>query len=116
MPGGLHPPPEVFLSWKPNYANPEERGPGILILAAFLLGLVYLVVALRLYCRGIQAKSLGLDDALVTINLIFLTGLGICCCLGQLPPQVIDFAHSTYQVIQSTEAIVMCGTARFQQS
>ena len=82
MPGGLHPPPEVFLSWRPNYIDPERRGPGVVVLTGVMLALVYLVVALRLYARGVKAHTLGLDDVLIAMNLIFLTGLSITIILS----------------------------------
>ena len=84
MPGGLHPPPEVFLSWRPKYVDPERRGPAVVVLTGVLLSLVYVVVALRLYARGILAKTLGLDDIVIAINLLPLTGLDVCICLGEL--------------------------------
>jgi hypothetical protein len=70
MPGGLHPPLSVILSWKPNYVDPVTRGPGMIVLVAVLLSLTYVVVALRLWARFRMAKNAGVDDALIIFNMV----------------------------------------------
>jgi hypothetical protein len=70
MPGGLHPPVEVVLSWKSNYANPVKHGHGLIVMECVLLGLCYIIVALRVYTRAYQAKYFGIDDALIVLNLV----------------------------------------------
>lgn len=78
MPGGLHPPPEVVLSWKPNYVDPVTRGDSFLVAAGVLISLVYLTVLLRLYTRAFVTRNLGIDDILVAINLVPVLGLTVC--------------------------------------
>jgi hypothetical protein len=70
MPGGLHPPIEVILTWKPNYTKPETRGWGIVGLFTVLLLLTYVVVLMRLWARFRLAKNAGIDDALIIFNMV----------------------------------------------
>jgi hypothetical protein len=70
MPGGLHPPIEVLLSWKPNYVDPETRGFGLIILVCILLALCYVVVGMRLWARFRIVKNAGIDDALIVFNTV----------------------------------------------
>ncbi|KAH3994720.1 hypothetical protein HBH70_115880 [Parastagonospora nodorum] len=81
--GGLHPSAEVLLSWPaPNHTNPEERGweaPIVLIIA---LAITFLVFAARIWARLAVAKSMGLDDVLMSLAMIFVTGLSISTILA----------------------------------
>jgi hypothetical protein len=70
MPGGLHPPIDVVLTWRPNYVNPETSGQGVLILVAILLGIAYVVVCMRLWARFHVSKNPGIDDALIIFNMV----------------------------------------------
>ena len=70
MPGGLHPPLSVILSWVPNYVDPQSRGWAIVVLVAVLLSLTYIVVGLRLWARIGIRKSLGIDDVLIVFNMV----------------------------------------------
>ena len=70
MPGGVNPPMEVLLTWKPNYINPKTRGNGVVVMEGVLLGVSYIIVALRVYTRAIQARNFGIDDALIVFNLV----------------------------------------------
>jgi hypothetical protein len=70
MPGGLHPPISVLISWIPNYANPETKGWGLVILVIVLLALAYIVVAMRLIARFKLAKNPGIDDGLIIFNMV----------------------------------------------
>jgi hypothetical protein len=71
MGGGVDPPVAVVLSWpKANYINPETRGNAVVILEGVLLALCYIIVALRVYTRAIQARNFGIDDALIVFNLV----------------------------------------------
>ena len=71
MPGGVNPPMEVVYSWpKSNYFTPATRGNGVPILEGVLTGLCYIIVALRVYTRAIQARNFGIDDALIVFNLV----------------------------------------------
>jgi hypothetical protein len=70
MPGGLHPPTSVIMTWKPNYVNPETRGAYIVPIVIVLLVLGYIVVGLRLWARFRISKSPGIDDALIIFNMV----------------------------------------------
>lgn len=81
--GGLHPPPEVLLSWpKPNYVDPEERGWGPPILLMVVLGITFLVYCARMWARLVISKNFGLDDILVSMAMLPLFGLTISSVLG----------------------------------
>ena len=82
--GGLHPPPEVLLSWpKPNYVDPEERGWGTPIVLMVFLGISFLVYCARMWARLAISKNTGLDDILVSIAILPLFGLTISTVLGK---------------------------------
>ncbi|KAI4643672.1 hypothetical protein J4E93_006684 [Alternaria ventricosa] len=81
--GGLHPPPEVLLSWpRPNYVDPEERGWGPPILLMVVLGITFLVYCARMWARLVISKNFGLDDILVSMAMLPLFGLTISSVLG----------------------------------
>jgi hypothetical protein len=70
MPGGLHAPVSVLLTWRPNYIDPETRDMKIIILIAVLLSTTYFVVGLRLWARFKLANNAGLDDLLIMFNMV----------------------------------------------
>ncbi|KAL6705108.1 hypothetical protein ACN47E_007367 [Coniothyrium glycines] len=79
MPGGLHPPIEVVLSWpKPNTENPERR-PNTMNILAFVFGPITVCLLLaRLWIRVFHQRNAGFDDWLMlaaTIPTIALTVL-----------------------------------------
>jgi hypothetical protein len=76
MPGGLHPPIAVILSWssKVNYIDPPTRGWSMVILCTVLLTCTYIVVGMRLWARLVVAKSGGIDDALIIFNMVRCPG------------------------------------------
>jgi hypothetical protein len=80
MPGGLHPPIAVILSWatKVNYIDPPTRGWSIVILVTVLLTCTYIVVGMRLWARLVVAKSGGIDDALIIFNMVRCSAVGVC--------------------------------------
>ncbi|EXJ61912.1 hypothetical protein A1O7_02343 [Cladophialophora yegresii CBS 114405] len=79
----LHPPPSVIATWpKPNYADPDTRGPG-LIYICIIFGAIGLVTGIaRLYSRLFITKAPGFDDLLVMIALGFLTALNVLVIIG----------------------------------
>jgi hypothetical protein len=82
--GGLHPPPDVILSWpKPNHVDPEERGWDMPILLLVVMGITFLVYIARIWARLILLKNAGLDDILISLAMIPLFGLTISTVLGR---------------------------------
>ncbi|EPS36689.1 hypothetical protein H072_9747 [Dactylellina haptotyla CBS 200.50] len=80
---GTLPPPEVLASWpKPNYINPENQTAQLMAVEITLCSFTTIVMALRLYSRGVLTKSIGTDDWLMTGALIFAIGLTIVNCLA----------------------------------
>ena len=66
MPGGIHPPLDVILSWpKPNNINPETRPDTVVILACILGPITVALLFIRLWVRIVQQRSPGLDDWLM---------------------------------------------------
>lgn len=60
------PPPEVLASWpKPNYIDPETRGPALMIVELIALPLALLCLALRLFVRIKILRKTGWDDWLM---------------------------------------------------
>ncbi|KAL8663169.1 MAG: hypothetical protein Q9202_004101 [Teloschistes flavicans] len=67
----MHPTKEIIASWpKPNYVNPETRGPALTVVNIVFIILVVLVVALRFYTRLRITRSFGLDDWVIGASLI----------------------------------------------
>lgn len=59
-------PLNVILSWpKPNYIDPDRRGPALVVVNCILLPLSLIVVGLRLYTRLVVVHSAGLDDVFI---------------------------------------------------
>ncbi|KAH6640092.1 hypothetical protein BKA67DRAFT_486818, partial [Truncatella angustata] len=68
------PPPEVIASWpRPNYKNPETRGPTLMIVELTILPLALICLALRLYVRMYMIKRSWWDDWLMVAS-------AVCCC------------------------------------
>ena len=71
-------PPEVVASWpKPNYTNPETRGPALFITCTALSAIGLIVVAARLYARLVITKAPGLDDGIIVVALLLGIGSSI---------------------------------------
>jgi hypothetical protein len=74
MPGGIHPPLEVKLSWpKPNFENPTLRPDTVLWLSCILGPLTVGLLLVRLWVRIFHQRSPGWDDWLMlaaTVRLI----------------------------------------------
>ncbi|KAI4200221.1 MAG: hypothetical protein LQ350_004079 [Teloschistes chrysophthalmus] len=67
----MHPSKEIIQSWpKPNFINPETRGPALTVVNIVFIILVVLVVALRFYTRLRITRSFGLDDWVIGASLV----------------------------------------------
>lgn len=75
MPGGLHAPISVLLTWRPNYVDPEMRGMKFICFVAAMLSTTYFVVGLRLWARFRLGNNPGLDDLLIMFNLVGLVAV-----------------------------------------
>lgn len=57
------PPPEVVASWpRPNYANPETRGPDLIVAGVVTLVFALAALTLRLYVRLRIMRETEIDD------------------------------------------------------
>jgi hypothetical protein len=57
------PPPEVVKTWPtPNYKNPENRGPTLMIVELIILPLALIALGLRLYVRFCVVRRSWWDD------------------------------------------------------
>ncbi|KAI1341336.1 hypothetical protein F5Y15DRAFT_414450 [Xylariaceae sp. FL0016] len=69
-----YPPLDVMLSWPdPNYINPENRGPALLIVELTILPLALICLALRLWVRIRMLQRFWYDDVL-------MIAAAFCCC------------------------------------
>jgi hypothetical protein len=60
--------PELLANWpKPNYVNPETRGPALYYINSTFFGLATIAIAIRLYGRVFVRRWFGLDDTLVIL-------------------------------------------------
>jgi len=71
MPGGIHPPLDVKLSWpKPNYVDPVLR-PNTIVLMACIMGPITVVMTLvRMWVRVFHQRCAGWDDWLMFVGLV----------------------------------------------
>jgi hypothetical protein len=57
------PPPEVVATWpRPNYINPETRGPDLIVAGLITLSVALICLALRLYVRVRIMRKTEMDD------------------------------------------------------
>jgi hypothetical protein len=67
------PPADILASQpRPNYIDPETRGPAGKIVAALLMLLASIIVALRVFTRHYITKGLGLDDVLILLAYVMM--------------------------------------------
>ncbi|WYZ39944.1 hypothetical protein EsH8_IV_000285 [Colletotrichum jinshuiense] len=77
------PPLAVLLAWpRPNYINPENRGPGLLIIEMVFLGIATICLCLRMYIRIFKIRQTGWDDWLMVAAMVFCIGVTICVILA----------------------------------
>jgi hypothetical protein len=64
-------PPEVVASWpKPNYINPDTRGPALVIVELITLSIALVILVLRLYVRIKIMRKTGWDDWLMVFSAV----------------------------------------------
>ncbi|KAI4266450.1 MAG: hypothetical protein L6R38_008734, partial [Xanthoria sp. 2 TBL-2021] len=67
----MHPTKEVIASWpKPNYVNPDTRGPALTVVNIVFIVLVFIVVGLRYYTRIRITRSFGIDDYVIGASVV----------------------------------------------
>ncbi|KAH7368699.1 hypothetical protein B0T11DRAFT_277500 [Plectosphaerella cucumerina] len=77
------PPPEVKASWPaPNYIDPEERGPALMIVELVVLPLALICLGLRLYVRLAIVRKTWWDDWLMVMAAVFGTSVTVCVILA----------------------------------
>jgi hypothetical protein len=60
--------PELVAEWpKPNYINPETRGPALYIINGLFFTLATFAIVIRLYARIFVRRWFGLDDFLILL-------------------------------------------------
>lgn len=80
----MHPTKEVIASWpKPNYVNPDTRGPALTVVNIVFIVLVFIVVGLRYYTRIRITRSFGIDDYVIGASVVRNSPLQ---CLTSLTP------------------------------
>lgn len=58
--------PELVAQWpKPNYIDPDVRGPALYIINSIFFCLATLAISTRLYARIFVRRWFGLDDTLI---------------------------------------------------
>jgi hypothetical protein len=88
--------PEVIASWpKPNYINPETRGPALLITCTTLSAIGVIVVAARIYARVFITKAPSLDDAIIVLALLLAIGSSALATYGA---EVLYVGHHIWDV------------------
>lgn len=62
------PPPEVVASWpRPNYVNPETRGPDLIVAGVITLVFAVVCLVLRMYVRLRIMRKTELDDWVMVV-------------------------------------------------
>ncbi|KAF2020201.1 hypothetical protein BU24DRAFT_477348 [Aaosphaeria arxii CBS 175.79] len=78
MPGGIHPPLAVILSWPtPNYVNPTTRPKTVLITACIFGPLTTLLLLARLWVRMRIQRNVGWDDWLMLAAIVPIIALTV---------------------------------------
>ncbi|CAN8096919.1 unnamed protein product [Discula destructiva] len=78
------PDPSIISAWPvPNFTDPETRGPVAIIIVGFLLGLVTLLLAIRIYTRVWISKGFGQDDVLILLAYIPTAAFAIVSFVAQ---------------------------------
>lgn len=71
MPGGIHPPLDVKLSWpKPNYVDPVLRPNSIMLLACIMGPITVVMTLVRMWVRVFHQRCAGWDDWLMFAALV----------------------------------------------
>lgn len=71
MPGGIHPPLEVILSWpRPNYIDPIKRPKTVLVVACVFGPLTIALLLARLWVRIRIQRNAGVDDWLMVAAIV----------------------------------------------
>lgn len=55
---------------KPNYVNPETKGPDLLVANCVMFSVASVVVGLRIYTRVFVSRCFGADDVFVLLALV----------------------------------------------
>lgn len=67
----MHPTKEIIATWpKPNFVNPETRGPALTVVNIVFIVLVFIVVGMRYYTRLKITRSFGQDDVVIGLSLV----------------------------------------------
>jgi hypothetical protein len=73
MPGGVHPPLSVLLTFPtPNYINPETHSFALPAINIALWFIATVIVLGRLYIRLRVQKNAGADDLLIGLALVLI--------------------------------------------
>ncbi|KAL2428899.1 hypothetical protein ABEF95_004937 [Exophiala dermatitidis] len=79
----LHPPPSVVASWpRPNYIDPNTRGPALEYICIIFSAVAVVVLAARLYSRLFITRAPGLDDLLALFALFASIALSVLVIIG----------------------------------
>ncbi|KAK8152395.1 hypothetical protein BC567DRAFT_267948 [Phyllosticta citribraziliensis] len=102
MPGGLHPPADLYRQWQTDdFPHGERRDWSIVIIVTFFGFLAYATVAARLWARVIVNRNSGLDDALI----IFTSGLAI----SEVDSMITMAIEATYIIATGiTKISILC--------
>ncbi|EEY21517.1 conserved hypothetical protein [Verticillium alfalfae VaMs.102] len=77
------PPPEVLASWpEPNFVDPINRGPALMIVELTILPIALVCLALRLYVRLCIIRKSWWDDWLMVGGAVFASGVTVCVILA----------------------------------
>lgn len=78
MPGGIHAPIEVILTWPiPNYANPTTRPNTVLVIACICGPITFAILMARLWVRIFHQRNPGWDDWLAVAGTVRLSNTPI---------------------------------------
>lgn len=60
--------PKLVAEWpKPNFIDPEVRGPALYFINGAFFGIATLAISIRLHARIFVRKWFGLDDTLIVL-------------------------------------------------
>ncbi|KAM0815737.1 hypothetical protein AB5N19_01536 [Seiridium cardinale] len=83
------PPTDVIATWPhPNYENPVNRGPALMVIELTILPLALICLGLRLYVRIRMVRQTWWDDWLMVAGAFFCCGVTISVILVLLATQL----------------------------
>ena len=99
----LDPPPGII----PNFANPENKGPTLIVVGALLLVLVIISLANRAYTKLLIVRKTSWDDLTISLSALGAIVTYIICTLGTELNLISSSAYAYEESVSDVKAGVI---------